>query len=105
MITEDNVRAALSKVIDPEIGVDIVNLGFIYNVKIDEGQVAVDMTLTTRGCPMHQFLNKQAEDAVKGIDGVTEAVINLVWNPPWTPKMMSPAAKEKLGFSDDMITD
>ncbi|MBC8278381.1 MAG: metal-sulfur cluster assembly factor [FCB group bacterium] len=105
MLTEENVKEALSKVIDPEIGMDIVSLGFIYNVKIDEDKIDVDMTLTTRGCPMHQLLSKQAEDAVKNLDGVTDTEINLVWDPPWTPKMMSPAAKDKLGFSDDMIED
>ena len=105
MLTEDIVKEALSKVIDPEIGMDIVDLGFIYGVEINESQVKVNMTLTTRGCPMHQFLGKQAEEAVKSIAGVTEAEISLVWDPPWTPKMMSTAAKEKLGFSDDMIED
>jgi len=105
MLTEDIVKEALAKVIDPEICMDIVDLGFIYSMEINESQVKVNMTLTTRGCPMHQFLSKQAEEAVKSLDSVTEAEINLVWDPPWTPKKMSSAAKEKLGFSDDMIAD
>lgn len=105
MVTEEKVREALSQVVDPEIGLDIVNLGFIYNVGIEEGKVVVDMTLTTRGCPMHQFLGKQAEEAVKSIDGVDDATINIGFDPPWSPKMMSQTAKDKLGFSDDMIED
>ena len=105
MVTEEQVKKALSGVVDPEIGLDIVNLGFIYGITIEDDQVNVDMTLTTRGCPMHQILGKQAEEAVKGIEGVTDASINLVWDPPWSPKMMSASAKERLGFSDDMITD
>ena len=105
MVTEEKVKEALSQVVDPEIGLDIVNLGFIYEVDINEGKVEVNMTLTTRGCPMHQFLGKQAEEAVKSIDGVEDVAISIVFDPPWNPKMMSQAAKDKLGFSDDMIEE
>lgn len=105
MITEEQVREALSHVVDPEINLNIVDLGFIYSVEIDGGRVDIDMTLTTQGCPMHQVLGLSARKAVEALPGVKEANIHLVWDPPWTPKMMSDSAKEKLGFSDDMIAD
>ncbi len=103
MVTEEQVKEALSKVIDPEIGIDIVNLGFIYDIRIDGGIVDVDMTLTTRGCPLHQTLGKQAEDVIKDIEGVEQANITMVWDPPWNPTLMSDAAKKRLGFSDEML--
>jgi metal-sulfur cluster biosynthetic enzyme len=103
MLTEETVKSALSGVIDPEIGLNIVDLGFIYGIKIENGSVEIDMTLTTRGCPLHQTLGKQAEAAVQALEGVNSAKVNIVWNPPWNPKMMSESDKKRLGFTDDMI--
>ena len=105
MITEETVKEALSQVMDPEINIDIVNLGFIYNIDIDGTDVAVDMTLTTRGCPMHNTLGQHVVSALNNIDGIGKASVRMVWDPPWNPKMMSDAAKQKLGFSDDMMAD
>jgi metal-sulfur cluster biosynthetic enzyme len=106
MITEETVLKALETVNDPEIGIDVVNLGFIYNVKIEEGdKVTVAMTLTMKGCPLHASLKSNAEDAIRRLAGAREAEVNIVWDPPWNPKMMSDKAKGKLGFSSDMLEE
>lgn len=98
MITEEAVYKALSKVVDPELDVDIVSMGFIYSVKIEEKQVKIAMTLTTRGCPLHSTLTKQAEEAILADTGASSAEIRLVFDPPWNTDMMSPEAREKLGI-------
>jgi metal-sulfur cluster biosynthetic enzyme len=97
MITEEAVLKALSKVIDPELGVDIVSMGFIYSVGIEDNRVNVAMTLTTRGCPMHSTLTKQAEETVLAETGASGVEVRLVFDPPWNIDMMSAEAKEKLG--------
>ncbi|TKJ39039.1 aromatic ring hydroxylase [candidate division LCP-89 bacterium B3_LCP] len=99
MVEEDSVLSALAAVIDPELDVDIVSMGFIYNVEIEQDQVKIAMTLTTRGCPMHSTLKKQAEDTVKNLDGVTDAQVDIVFDPPWNTDMMSTFVREKLGIS------
>jgi len=93
------VLDALRKCLDPEVGENIVDLGLIYGVYVKGGVVKVRMTLTTPGCPMHAFLTKQAEEAVKKVKGVKKTEIELVWNPPWTPEKMSKAAQTRLGWS------
>ncbi|MFN8535391.1 MAG: metal-sulfur cluster assembly factor [Dehalococcoidia bacterium] len=100
MPTEDQVREVLSEVIDPEIGMDILNLGLIYNIDIeDEHTVNVDMTLTTPACPAGPMIRTQAYAAVATLPGVENVSINLVWSPPWDPKtMMSEDAKIALGI-------
>jgi len=103
MITEESVLQALESVLDPEIGIDIVNLGFIYDVKINGEKVDVAMTLTMRGCPMHSTLKDQAEQAIIQKAGAKSAEVRIVYDPPWNPNMMSQMAKEKLGFSPDMM--
>ena len=105
MVTEEQIKEALASVLDPEIGMSVVDLGFIYSIEINGGKVEIEMTLTTRGCPMHQMLSKQVEEVVKSVDGVSEAKVDLVWDPPWTPRMMSDAAKKRLGFRDDMFEE
>lgn len=104
IVTEDMVRTALKNVIDPEIGLDIVALGLIYNVDIlDEGRlVGVDMTLTTPACPAGPQILDQAKREVLVLQEVykdlTDVKINLVWTPFWNPTMMSEDAREELGF-------
>ena len=98
MPTKDEVMNALSKVIDPEISISITDLGLIYNVEVDGGKANVKMTLTTPGCPMASHLRQMAEDAVAGVSGVTEALVELVWDPPWNPGMVSEEARAKLGI-------
>src|SRR5262245_34077449 len=104
MITEDMVRSALKNVYDPEIGLDIVNLGLVYNVDVhDQGKkVDVDMTLTTPACPAGPQIIEQARREIGALKDVysdlEEVNINLVWTPFWNPSMMSEDAREELGF-------
>ena len=95
MVTEDLVRETLKTVYDPELGVDIMNLGMIYDVKIeDEGKkVTITMTLTTLGCPLYEELNGEIRDKVGSISGVEDVDVKLVFDPPWTPEFMSEEAK------------
>ena len=104
MLNEDLVRSSLKNVIDPEIGLNIVDLGLIYGVDIrDEGrQVVVNMTLTTPACPAGPQIIEQAHKEVKELNVVhpelQEVNINLVWTPFWNPEMMSQDARDELGF-------
>jgi metal-sulfur cluster biosynthetic enzyme len=104
MLNEEMVRAALTNVVDPEIGLDIVNLGLIYRVDVlDEGKVVdIDMTLTTPNCPAGPQILGQARHEVMALSDVysdlEDVRINLVWTPFWKPEMMSEDAKEELGF-------
>lgn len=104
MLNEDLVRSSLKNVIDPEIGLNIVDLGLIYGVDIrDEGrQIVVNMTLTTPACPAGPQIIEQAHKEVKELNAVhpelQEVNINLVWTPFWNPEMMSQDARDELGF-------
>ena len=104
MITEEMVRTALKNVYDPEIGLDIVNLGLVYNVDVEDSgkKVNVDMTLTTPACPAGPQIIEQARREISGLKDVfkdlDEVNINLVWTPFWNPSMMSEEAREELGF-------
>lgn len=98
MPTRDEALQALSTVIDPEVRISITDLGLIYDVEVEGEKVAVKMTLTTAGCPLASHLRQMAEDAVAGMEGVTEAQVELVWDPPWNPGMISEEAKAKLGI-------
>jgi len=88
-VTEELVLDTLRQVIDPEIGCNIVDLGLIYNVNISGPQVSVTMTLTTPGCPMHESISQGAQTVLLGIEGVNDAQIEVVWDPPWHPSMMT----------------
>ena len=99
MVSEKEVWAALKKVIDPEIGISVVDLGLIYNVSVDGSRVNVKMTLTNPYCPMQNYLKQQVHDAAAGLDGVTEASIELVFEPAWGPERISKEAREKLGIT------
>jgi FeS assembly SUF system protein len=93
------IHAALKKVYDPEIPVDILELGLIYDVFVTaEGVAAIKMTLTAPGCPAAQILPGQVADAAKSVDGVTDAKVDVVWEPGWTKDRMSDAAKLQLGM-------
>lgn len=96
---EREVVAALRTCYDPEIPVDIYEMGLIYKIDVDaSGKVAIQMTLTTPACPVAGSLPGEVEHKVRGIPGVTSAAIELVWDPPWNPGLMSEAAKLELGF-------
>lgn len=88
-VTQELVLETLRHVIDPEIGCNIVDLGLIYSVEINHNAVFVTMTLTTPGCPMHESISQGAQTALLGIEGVDEAEIEVVWDPPWNPSMMT----------------
>jgi FeS assembly SUF system protein len=96
---EDRIIDALRQVYDPEIPVNIYDLGLIYSVKVsDDGTVDVDMTLTAPGCPVAQTFPGTVEDAVREVKGVSEAHVELVWEPPWHADLISDEAKLALGI-------
>lgn len=97
-VTETAVLEALREVIDPELGMNLVDLGLIYNVNIQGTYVGVEMTLTTPGCPMHDRLAHGAKVAVLRLDGVEEVDVEIVWDPPWAPTMMTAEARAQLGW-------
>lgn len=99
-VSEADVLAALQTVYDPELGLDIVSLGLIYNIKIEQDTVQVLMTLTTPGCPMHDAIGTGAEWTLKQLPGINHVKLELTWDPPWDPSRMSEAARFALGFDD-----
>src|SRR3954451_10846045 len=96
--TDDDVMDALSNVIDPELGLDFVEVGLIYTVEVNQGSVKVTFTLTTPGCPIGPQVNEQIEEFVGELDGVKTVESEMVFVPPWTPEMMSEDAKFALGY-------
>jgi metal-sulfur cluster biosynthetic enzyme len=98
MTTVDDVEDALSNVIDPELGLDFVELGLIYGVEIDEGRVHVTFTLTSPGCPIGPQVSEQIEEFVGELEGIDEVTSAMTFTPPWTPEKMSEDAKFALGF-------
>jgi metal-sulfur cluster biosynthetic enzyme len=98
-LTSELVGGMLRTVIDPELGVNIVDLGLVYHVAIDPGgRVAIEMTLTTPGCPLSGFLDDQIRACLAQLPQIREVRIELVWDPPWDPEAMSDAAREQLGW-------
>ena len=96
---DERIVAALREIYDPEIPVNIYDLGLIYRIDCDDlGVVEIDMTLTAPGCPVAQTFPGTVEAAVQNVEGVAAAEVDLVWEPPWTPDRMSEAAKLELGF-------
>jgi metal-sulfur cluster biosynthetic enzyme len=98
VFTEEDVTEALSNVIDPELGLDFVELGLVYDVAIDGGTVNITFTLTTPACPIGPQVSEQMKEFVGEIDGVEEVVPSMVFTPPWTPDKMSEDAKFALGY-------
>jgi metal-sulfur cluster biosynthetic enzyme len=98
MPTQDDVMEALSNVIDPELGLDFVELGLIYGVQVDEGHVHVTFTLTTPGCPIGPQVTDQIEEFVGELEGVKSVQSEMVFMPAWSPDMMSEDAKFALGY-------
>jgi len=96
----DDIAEALEEVIDPELGIDIVNLGLVYGVDVDEnGDVMVTMTLTAMGCPLAGTIEHEVRSALAPIEGVNSVEVNIVWSPPWSKDNMSRFAKIALGIS------
>ena len=90
MATEEEIRSAMKQVEDPELGVNVVDLGLLYGVsQDDEGNVVLGMTLTSMGCPLTEQIQGDARAALAPLDGVRSVEINWVWDPPWTPDSMT----------------
>ncbi|HZP17391.1 MAG TPA: metal-sulfur cluster assembly factor [Terriglobales bacterium] len=101
--TQEEVLTALKECYDPEIPVNIVDLGLIYGIRIDpvendQQDVTVDMTLTAQGCPAHVMIGEQVKGRVQQLPGIRTVNVNVVWNPPWTPERLSPEARKQLGI-------
>lgn len=97
-LTEDVVKATLRRVKDPELNLNIVDLGLVYAVTVDAGLVTVDVTLTSPGCPSGAEILSTAEQQLRALPGVEDVVMNLVWDPMWSPDRMEPRIKAYLGF-------
>ncbi len=98
MPSVDEVQEALTNVIDPELGLDFVELGLVYEVEVDDEDVYVTFTLTSPGCPIGPQVSEQIEEFVSELDGVERVYPKMVFTPPWTPELMSEEAKFALGF-------
>jgi metal-sulfur cluster biosynthetic enzyme len=106
--TEEEVLTALKDCYDPEIPVNIVDLGLIYGVKFDPAEVdpakdakqdvTIDLTLTSQGCPSHVSIGESIKVRLMQLPGIRNANVNVVWNPPWTPERISPDARKQLGI-------
>ena len=92
-LTQDTVRAALRDVIDPELGFNIVDLGLVYDIAIEDGIVDVRMTMTTPGCPAQDYIVNGVERRLAQHEGTTGIFVDVVWDPPWSPDLMSALAK------------
>jgi len=102
-VTEQDVMSALKSCYDPEIPVNIVDLGLIYGVKFDPApddkqDVSIEMTLTAQGCPEHVNISMQVKSRLEQLPGIRNAAVNVVWTPPWTPERLTPDAKKQLGI-------
>jgi len=99
MVSKEEILEALRECYDPEIPVNIVDLGLIYDVRIEGEEVFVDMTLTAPGCPMHSLIAREVKSWLEKLSGVKNAHIRVIWDPPWTPDRMTAKAKSLLGIS------
>ncbi|GBF11173.1 metal-sulfur cluster assembly factor [Tepidibacillus sp. HK-1] len=99
MVTVEQVRDVLQAVYDPELGLNIIELGLVYDIQVSsKNDVYIVMTLTTPGCPLHGSITAGAESAIRSIEGVNNVDVNLVWQPAWSPDKMTDEAKKKLGM-------
>ena len=98
MITKEQVYEALHECYDPEIPVNIVDLGLVYDVQVNVDNVAVKMTLTAPGCGMGSMIAAVAKEKILALEGVSDATVDLVWDPPWDPSRISDEAKQRLGI-------
>jgi len=97
-VSEDQVRMALRKVKDPDLNLNVVDLGLVYAIAVDEGKVNVDMSLTSPGCPSGPEIMADVERMAKSVPGVTEVAVNLVWSPLWTPERIEPRVRAYMGL-------
>jgi metal-sulfur cluster biosynthetic enzyme len=97
-LNEIVILEKLKEVIDPELGCNLVDLGLIYGVRIEGAKVSIKMTLTTPGCPMHESLAYGVQSALLSLPGVEDVDVEVVWDPPWTPEMMTEDGQATLGM-------
>ncbi len=97
-VSEDQVKLALRRVKDPELNLNILDLGLIYAIKVEGNDVSIDMSLTSPGCPSGPEIMTEAEAQLKAMPGVGNVAMNLVWSPPWTPDRIEPRVRAYLGF-------
>ncbi len=100
MATKEEVITVLKKCYDPEIPINIYDLGLVYNIDInnESGKVDVKMTLTAPGCPASAYIGQDVKRKIEQLPGIKEAIVNIVWEPPWSPEMMSEPAKKQFGW-------
>jgi metal-sulfur cluster biosynthetic enzyme len=98
-VTEAAVTERLRQIDDPELGLNLVDLGLIYGIEIADGAVTIRMTLTTPGCPLHETILPAVEQLVGTLAGVRDVRVDLVWDPPWTPERLSPLGALALGWN------
>ena len=98
MTTEEKIWEALKSVIDPELGVSIVDLGLVYDVRYESGVAEVEMTLTSPGCPLAPVIDKKVKEAIADVQEVKELTVEIVWDPPWSRDMMSEELKAEFGY-------
>jgi len=97
-MTEDEVREALREVLDPEVGINVVDLGLVYGIEVHDRDVHVALTMTSAACPLGAHLQDQAVAAIGRRDPVARVTVDLVWHPPWSPERMSAEARRSLGW-------
>jgi metal-sulfur cluster biosynthetic enzyme len=97
-VEKEEIYDALKRVYDPEIPVDVVNLGLVYDVSIDDDRIAVKMTTTASGCPVGDYIVKQAKRAIARVEGVKEVDVELVYDPPWQESMITEEGRRMLGW-------
>ena len=102
MLTKTEILEALKNVVDPEIGMNIVDLGLVYAVDLEADKVHVDLTLTTPGCPLGPEIIRDIKRELWGLTGIQQVDVDLVWKPLWKPSMMSDYAKDELGYDEEM---
>lgn len=97
-LSNEALAEALKDVFDPELGFNIVDLGLVYDIAVDEGNVTITMTLTTPGCPASEIIQGGVYERLWAIEGVVDVDVQLVWTPPWSTDAMTPVAKEHFGI-------
>ncbi|MCZ8203082.1 metal-sulfur cluster assembly factor [Gemmatimonas sp.] len=97
-VSADQAKLALRRVKDPELNLNIVDLGLVYDISVEGSTVRVDMSLTSPGCPSGPEIMGEAEQQIRTLPGVTDVQMNLVWSPPWTPERIEPRVRAYMGF-------
>ena len=98
VVNAETVRQALRQVKDPELDLNIIDLGLVYDVAVDDGDVRIEMTLTSPGCPAGPMITNDADKAVRVLEGVKDVNIAIVWEPYWTPEKIEPKVRAMMGF-------